>query len=216
MKVVLIIIIQILLITSCNNNSTLINDWEKCKQNSNVQSYLNFAFSHSKSEYFDSSIFEINRITKLDKRVSFRYNEDSNTFILLNNVNAEIDKHNLIVIDAHSNSCLYNDTLIQNRDSVNNKIELFISLGCKHLIFIYSDSLQSKKSWTMFMENTNHVLNKYKSIRDNYSISRFKNKYEDLDLKTKKHVAEKIPINFFLFFSNPTPPPPLLNNINYK
>ncbi len=217
MRPLTILIILIITFNSCVTDKSENLDWSKCRQKNTVQDYFNFAINSTSTAYFDSAIVVLNDSIRLDKFFFLSYKEDSNLFYKEEiNSSWEIAKSNMFLIDANSSNCLFYDTLITNQDSINKKLEWFMSLGFKHFVWIYSDSLSTRKSWISFFGKIKEVTNKYKSVRERYSQDNWNIKLGELDSGKIEQVKEKIPMNMLVFFQNPNPPPPKLIELQDK
>ena len=131
--------------------------------------------------------------------------------------NPEISKDHIFLIDSNTSSCLYNDTLLTKKDSINKKLHWFMSQGFKHFIWIYSDTLSSKERWLPLFNKITEIRNEYNLERESFSKKLWQIGYNELDSLKKEQVKEKIPINMLIFFYNPnSPPPPSLGDIVRK
>ena len=209
--------ILIFALNSCVTDNSDEKDWSNCKRQATVQAYFNYALNHNSSVYFDSTLTILNDSIKFDRFFFLNYKEDFNMFFKEKwRGNPEIQKSNVFLIDVNTNSCLYYDTLLTKRDSINKKLHWFMSQGFKHYIWIYSDTLSSKESWVPLFSKIKEIKNEYKLERESFSKKHWQIGYDELDSVKKEQVKEKIPTNMLIFFYHPNPPPPPLIIENEK
>jgi hypothetical protein len=204
--------ILLFVLNSCVTDNSEKKDWFNCKRQATVQAYFNYALNHNSSTYFDSTLTILNDSIKLDRFFFLIYKEDSNMFFKEKlGGNPEISKDHVFLIDINTSSCLYNDTLLTKKDSINKKLHWFMFQGFKHFIWIYSDTLSSKERWFPFFSKITEIKNEYRLERERFSKKLWQIGYDELDSLKKEQVKEKIPINMLIFFYNPNPtPPPLI------
>lgn len=209
MRLLIYLTVLVLIFNSCVYDNSEKKDWHNCKQQATIQAYFNYALNHSSSVYLDSVLMILNDSIKLDRFFFLSYREEPNMFFCKKrNGNWEISKENVFLVDANTSNCLYDDTLLMNKDSINKKIHWFISQGFKHFVWIYSDSLSSRKTWITLFSKTAEIKNEYNLEREIFSRKHWQIGYNELDSARKEQVKKEIPINMFVFFYHPNPPPP--------
>lgn len=209
MRILIYLTTFILIFNSCSPNKLDRLRWAECKQQNSIQAFFNFGLNNSSSAYLDSSLIILNDSIKKDRYFHLIYKEDSNLFykaVMPNN--GSIRKDHIFLIDISTGNCLLNDTIISEKNTINRKLDWFMSMGFKHCVWIYSDSISSSESWITLFGKIKEILYKYNSVREKYSIDKWKVEYTKLGVKNQELLKERIPINLIISFANPIPPPP--------
>jgi len=208
MKILLYLTFLIFTFNSCSTDSNEINDWNECKKQASIQALFNYSLNHTSSAYLDSALRILNDSIKQDSYFGLTYRENSNQFFKRFMTDCLPREDHVFLININTGKCLYNDTLITAKDSITSKLDWFISLGFNHFVYIYSDSISSRKSWISLFGEIKEITNIYNSVRERYSINKWQVEYGKLGPEKQKLVKEEIPISLSIFFSCPYPPSP--------
>lgn len=192
------------LLSSCISDE---NHSVEFRQARSFREIFEFAYHYRQSNFFDSAVTSLNKSLSKDKNFFLQVHDDSIQYREIDNAMYELSKENVVLYNLNRKELNYNDSVYTSLFEIDSLFSVMITQRHKGAIFLYSDTLSSKKDWFDLFSMMDTIKSIYRLNREAYSAKYFHKTYDKLDKGETTEVRNIIPYRFVIYFKNPFPPP---------